>query len=335
MISRGARIVLQLGVTAALLLLLWQLGLGAGLLDRLTGAEPAWLLAGLVWVSAGTVVAAMRWRHTTICVGVEVGLGVAVRELYLALFLNQVLPSGMAGDAVRAWRHGRRAVRERQGGVGSAVRTVIIERVSNVLVVSLLAVTSMMLWSRLPGAMPTVRTWLPLVGVLVVVVAGLAGLVMLARRTGGVIERFTRDLGRVLFAPREAAIQIALGAAVTGTCMGGFYCAVRALGASLSVLELLALVPGVLLAISIPISYGGWGLREAAAVALWGMAGRDGGEALAAAVLYGAVALVASLPGALVLALDRPPSGESSVLAPAEPSEPGAVGGGDVPGPQP
>ncbi len=84
-----------------------------------------------------------------------------------------------------------------------------------------------------------------------------------------------------------------------------FYCAARAVHAPLSFFHLLALVPGALFAMSIPISIGGWGLREASAVALWSMAGLSPEAAMASSVLYGLLSLLGALPGAIVLAVDR------------------------------
>ena len=84
-----------------------------------------------------------------------------------------------------------------------------------------------------------------------------------------------------------------------------FYCAARAVHEPLSVFHLIALVPGALLAMSIPISVGGWGLREASAVTLWTMAGLSPGAALASSILYGILSLLGALPGAVFLAADR------------------------------
>ena len=50
-----------------------------------------------------------------------------------------------------------------------------------------------------------------------------------------------------------------------------------------------------------PISVGGLGPREAVAAALWPLLGHDAAAGAAAALIYGAVILVGSAPGALVL----------------------------------
>lgn len=303
---RAWRLPLQLAVTVILLVALWRLSGGQALLHRLGNADPLWIGAGLGFGTVAGVAAALRWRYTARRIGASLGVYEAIRELYLAMFLNQVLPGGISGDAVRAWRHGRRGADQERVGMGPAVRAVVIERVANQMVVAPCMLASMALWPLLPGALPAARVWAPLTGAAILVGVILAAVLVLSRRAGGGhIDRFLQDTRRALLGRRSTLVQLGLGLLIVGSCAGMFYCAVRAVHATLSPLHLAALVPGVLFSMSIPISIGGWGLREATAVALWTMAGLPHGDALAGSIVYGMLALLASLPGALALILDR------------------------------
>lgn len=304
---RGWRLPLQLAVTVILLVALWRLSGGEALLRRLGSADPLWIGAGLAFATAASVAAALRWRYTARRIGATLGVGRAIREFYLALFLNQVLPGGISGDAVRAWRHGRRPAEQQQRvGMGPAVRAVILERVANLMVMAPCMLASMALWPWLPGARPATRVWAPLTGAAVLIGVILVAVLVLSRRAGGGrIDRFLQDARKALLGRRSVLTQLGLGLLVLGSCAGMFFCAVHAVRATLSPLHLAALVPGVLFSMSIPISIGGWGLREATAVALWTMAGLSHGDALAGSLLYGVLALLASLPGAVALLIDR------------------------------
>jgi len=55
----------------------------------------------------------------------------------------------------------------------------------------------------------------------------------------------------------------------------------------------------VVLAQVLPISVGGWGVREAAAVALLAMAGVDAASALLVSITFGVLIFLATLPGIL------------------------------------
>jgi uncharacterized membrane protein YbhN (UPF0104 family) len=81
-----------------------------------------------------------------------------------------------------------------------------------------------------------------------------------------------------------------------------FLVAARATGTDASVPELLPLALLVLLAAAIPLNVAGWGPREGMAAWAFAAAGLGAAEGATVAVLYGVLALVATLPGGILLA---------------------------------
>lgn len=303
---RGLRLLLQLGVTLVLLGALWRLLDSEDLVHRLRTADPRWLVAGLLLTVPVMLLSALRWCYTARQLDAELGFGHALRELYLSLFLNQILPGGLTGDAIRAWRHGRReAARERQR-MGPAIRAVVIERMAGYLSLGPVVLAGVALWPSLPGAAPAMQIWAPLAGA-VLVIGGLGtALVVFARSgAGGVVDRFFTDVRRALLSRRTLGPQAAYALLLLAGYLAMFYCSAQAAHAPLTLLQLVAIVPAVLLSMAIPLSIAGWGLRETAAVALWAMAGLPAEGALAASILYGLLTLLGSLPGALALLFDR------------------------------
>jgi hypothetical protein len=67
-----------------------------------------------------------------------------------------------------------------------------------------------------------------------------------------------------------------------------------------------AVVLLVLLTAAVPLNVGGWGPREGAAAWAFAAAGLGAAQGVAASVAYGVLALVAALPGVLVLLVTRP-----------------------------
>jgi glycosyltransferase 2 family protein len=61
----------------------------------------------------------------------------------------------------------------------------------------------------------------------------------------------------------------------------------------------------VLLAMVVPLHVGGWGPREGVAAWTFAAAGLGAAQGVATATAYGVMGLVATMPGALVLAGDR------------------------------
>ncbi len=74
----------------------------------------------------------------------------------------------------------------------------------------------------------------------------------------------------------------------------------RAIGLDVGLLECLALVPLALLVAMLLVSIGGWGVREGAFVAAFGLVGVPACDAFGLSVIFGLAVIVAELPGGLV-----------------------------------
>jgi uncharacterized membrane protein YbhN (UPF0104 family) len=81
-----------------------------------------------------------------------------------------------------------------------------------------------------------------------------------------------------------------------------FLVAARAAGTHASAPELLPLALLVMLAAAIPLNVAGWGPREGMAAWAFAAAGLGAAQGATVAVLYGVLALVATLPGGILLA---------------------------------
>ncbi|WP_082574469.1 MULTISPECIES: lysylphosphatidylglycerol synthase domain-containing protein [unclassified Nocardioides] len=81
-----------------------------------------------------------------------------------------------------------------------------------------------------------------------------------------------------------------------------FLVAARAAGTDASLVELLPLALLVMLAAAIPFNVAGWGPREGVAAWAFAAAGLGAAQGATVAVLYGVLALVATLPGGVLLA---------------------------------
>lgn len=84
-----------------------------------------------------------------------------------------------------------------------------------------------------------------------------------------------------------------------------FLVAARAAGTDASLRELLPLALLVLLAAAVPLNVAGWGPREGVAAWAFAAAGLGAAQGATVAVLYGVLALLATLPGAVLLVRGR------------------------------
>lgn len=298
-ISRNIWTLVRLAGGAAILAVLaWRVGAGP-LVDglRLTTGWP--LLAALAITSLTTLCCAWRWRLVAGGLGIEVPLRTAVAAYYRSQFLNATLPGGVVGDVHRAVRHGRDV-----GDVGRSLRAVAWERSSGFAVHLMLTVVVLCLLPWTAGSLQL------LVALPIAVVAGIAVVAVLLRldprRLPARIARgFTTDLRDAVLAPRAwPGILLASAVAVLGHATV-FMIAVRATGAHVSPARLLPLALVVLMASALPTNIAGWGPREGAAAWALGWVGLSPAEGVTVAVVYGVLALIATLPGALVVILGR------------------------------
>ncbi|HZY29363.1 MAG TPA: lysylphosphatidylglycerol synthase transmembrane domain-containing protein [Jiangellaceae bacterium] len=286
------------GGAAILAVLVWRVGVGpfVGWLRLTTG----WALAAAVAItSLTTLCCAWRWRLVAAGLGVDVPLRTAVGAYYRSQFLNATLPGGVLGDVHRGVRHGRAV-----GDLGRSLRSVAWERASGQAVQTVLTVAVLLLLARPAGSQRLA------VACVVTAVVGVALVVVLVHLNPGrlparIARAITTDL-RVAVLPRRAwpGIVVASTVALLGH-VAVFQVAVQATGTDVPAGRLLPLALVVLLASAVPTNIAGWGPREAAAAWAFGAVGLSEAEGVTVAAAYGVLALVATLPGAIVLVAAR------------------------------
>ena len=289
-----ARAALSIGL---LLLLAWWLD-AAQVISRLGQMRPSWVLSALALSVVQVLVSAWRWRFTAGRLGIALPFGEAVREYYLSMFVNQVLPGGVLGDVSRAWRHAN-AQRLTTSPSGPAIRAVVIERLSGQLVMVGVASASVLTLAAGSGTV----AW-------AVLLAGLGAVVALRRwvrapkgddAPSSVGGHLWHDTKAALLTGTALPIQIASSAIVVGSYIVIYLMASLAVGIDTPLSTMLPLVAPVLVSMLIPASIAGWGVREAAAALLWGAVGLTSEDGVVIAIAYGLLVLASSLPGCLVL----------------------------------
>jgi glycosyltransferase 2 family protein len=278
-----------------------RVGLGP-FLEGLRRVDARTVAVAVLIAAVTTTCCAWRWRLVARGLGIDVQLGAGVAACYRAQLLNSTLPGGVLGDVHRGLLHGQDV-----GDVNRSLRAVAWERAAGQAVQITLTVGLLLV---LPSPVRSSAPWLALALVALSVVA-----VVLARsvpdggssRVGRVVRAALSDVRHGLLAPGAwPGVVLTSVVVVAGQSMV-FVVASRTVvpDADLGTLVPLALL--VLLAMAVPLSIGGWGPREGVAAWAFGAAGLGAAAGVTTAVLYGVVSLVAALPGAVVLLLDRRP----------------------------
>jgi len=292
----------RIAATVALLAALaWFLDTKA-VMTALAGADALPILAALVLVQVQIALSAWRWQIIAGKLGLRLPIGLAIGEYYTASLLNLVLPGGVPGDAIRAVRLAKGATTPAWRPV---VRSIILERAAGQMALAGVMVAGFAAWPLvLGGRVPVEAAWL---GIGALVAGCLIALMLAVAAKGGpaavrsAMGGVGVDLRRALAADGAWLTQGALNLTIVAGYVATFALAAAALGHPLPWVGWVTVVPVVLFSMIVPVTIGGWGVREGIAATLWPLLGLDPAIGFATSVLYGLIAVIGSLPGAVFL----------------------------------
>jgi len=303
-VTRTRKALLRALLGLALLAAVLALADVGRVLAQLRQAHPGWLAAGLLAAIASNLVSALRWRALARWLGAEASVRDACRWYFQAIGLNALLPGAVVGGDVY------RAVVLRGAGQDTLASSwsVVLDRVSGLWM--LCAIGGLGAAACAPALGAALR--LPPTGLAALALAGtLAWLALpwclpwlLRRWGGGWLAPLRAAAARPGFGAQlrqqalaSAAVQVLSAAALAA---GGL-----ALGVHQPLAVWAFAIAPVFLMAALPVSVGGWGTREAAAVAALAPFGVAAPAAVGVGVLYGLFGLAQGALGALAFGLPR------------------------------
>lgn len=277
-----------------------------GMLSIVGRADWRWCAAGLVAGLCVQVLAGIRWAALARPLGFEFSRRFFVWRFFEGSFFSLFLPSSIGGDVVKAFRVGDTTSRRLLAGC-----SLLADRLTGVAALGVICA----------GSFLATRYGLGLPATLAVA-AGLLALVMAAFWIGvGSLDRLLRllplpasgreFLGRLLPYQERPSLMVRAVAWSLLVQMGGAT-AVSMLGRAVGVDQPLSLwftvVPLLALAMVLPISINGIGVREGGMKLLLGPHGVPEAPAVAIGVLWLATTVLGGLVGGVLFLLDRKPA---------------------------
>jgi glycosyltransferase 2 family protein len=262
-------------------------------------------LVGLRWYNIVDALAARDQQMTRTAMTAATSVG---------LFFAQVLPN-VAGEGVRAWLLVRLGSNWR-----TAVTSVVIDRALGVGLLVVLGFVVLLLPSGLTALSGYRDVVLIMYGALIL--AGALGLLLAPKIASPLARwRYSRwfatlvaDVHRVLLGPKGPVV-LSIGCLIEAFTIVVVWSVGRAQGLALPLPDAMVLFAVMTGAVAVPISIGGWGLRELAVVSLLGAHGVPAERALLFSVCFGLALAIGWLPGALVWLLFPFPSARRSPSA--------------------
>ena len=283
------------------------------ILTAMRGAKWPLLVLAFVLNFVGFAISITRWKLLLAAQGIVAGYGYLLRSYMSAIFFNNVLPSTIGGDSVRAydsWRLGRSKSR--------AVAVIFTDRFLGMLALMSFAGVAVFLAQRLAAGVPLLRLWLALAAaamlavVWVVLVAParvagwlaripLPGAALLARFAEKVATAFSAFRGNPQVLRRGFLLSLLLQTNV----VVHYYLIGRALDFPVPFHTFFLIIPLSLAVMAIPISINAIGLRENIFAFFFGAYAVTTAEAVAFAWLAYGIAVIHGLMGGIVYASRR------------------------------
>lgn len=305
------------GAPLLLAAVVWLAGPQA-VLAAVRGADIGWLLLGLASATAGNTSSSLRWAELARWLGHPVRAVWAIPVYFRGVAINALLPGAvLGGDMFRAWQLNRDGC-----PMTAATLSVVLDRLSGLWILFALGALALLVGIGSPS-MDVLRarlhvpmTWPTgliavalLVLVLLLPLAGLSALAALAGHgaTPGGKRAMAVELLRRPRALEQYQRQAAASLVVQAFAVGSLYCAARAFGVVLPWWVVAFTAGPIFLFAALPVSFGGWGTREVAAVTAWSIFGIAAPPTVAAAAAFGIYALVQSMLAWLPMPAARTP----------------------------
>jgi glycosyltransferase 2 family protein len=313
-------------IVISVILIVWlvQMINGSQLLQALSGAN-VWFIALMVLVcNADRVLMAYKWNLLLKAKGLRLPLISAVSAYYKSTFWGSLFLPTVGADAVRIFE-----VSKQTGRVEDLVSSVVLERLFGLISVALVGLVSLSLFVVYIDS----NEWLNLVWLAIgVVLAGLILWVSFSKIALGRLFAWTnrwRGLGKIdrIWASYQ---EYANHRRVLGTFLGwsvleqmvsviNWYLVARALHVEIPFVTFLMFVPIIVLAVRMPISFDGFGVREVLAVYFFGLVGVAQSQAFLVAFVTAIIARIATAPLTLYFFLlhrdNAPPAEVNSDLS--------------------
>lgn len=269
--------------------------------DAFTTQDPRSLYMAALFVGLQTLLGGLRWHaiRRALEPGLPAGALHTAKLYYMGNFFNIAMPGTLGGDAARALLLKYEAV-----PLTRALPGIVVDRLVSLLgMVALIASTAPILCAYLNigvawGYIVSFLFWFSLL-------AGYAIVNFLLRKlaelfsypwVGMVIENAHSAMAR----PSLLALSLACAAGAHLCYASAGYALSLGLGMDISWLSCVVFIPLVLLISTMPITLGGWGVREVSMVSLLAMANIPAAHALIVSLQLGLMTVAVSLGGGLV-----------------------------------
>jgi uncharacterized membrane protein YbhN (UPF0104 family) len=303
--KRGFLLVLRVAVSAALIAWLLRRTDFAAVGQAFRAADLRLVGLAVLLIPLGYLASVRRWRLLLRAQGGDAPLSFLLQSLMVGIFFNNLLPSTVGGDAVRAWDTARAGVDR-----ATAVAVVIVDRFVGLLALMLFAAVGLPLAGRLAAQMPQLAVWVAAGAAAMGLAAAL--LFLPSQRLPTLLSRFgglPGKLASALFAFQGKGSVLlrafAWSLALQSLVVLNAWLLASALRVPIPLADFFLIVPLGLFLMMLPVSINGIGVRESSYAFFFRAFGVVASLGVAVAWLDYGLLLLQALAGGVVYAVFR------------------------------
>ena len=237
------------------------------------------------------VLSAYRWMYISSKNGTEMNFLYCLKFYYISTFINNILPGGVVGDIYRAY-----CARESGNNLinlSKSVQGIVFERLSGQIMMFFIFLLSLTFFFLINAKyVAFLYTVLPVLSITFIIYFVVKKMYFNEISSNEIIINFKKIFSGIIFWNHTIiSFFVVLSYIVI------YIISAEAIGLSIDYFTFFVFTPIVLFSMTLPVSIGGWGVREGTALLIAFLLGLSASSSISVAVMYGILNLFCSLPG--------------------------------------
>ena len=237
------------------------------------------------------VLSAYRWMYISSKNGSEMNFLYCLKFYYISTFINNILPGGVVGDIYRAY-----SARESDNNLinlSKSVQGIVFERLSGQIMMFFIFLLSLTFFFLINAKyVAFLFTVVPVLLITFIIYIVVRKIYFNKISSNEIVINFRKIFsGKIFWNHTIISFFVVLSYIVI------YIISAEALGLSIDYFTFFVFTPIVLFSMTLPVSIGGWGVREGTALLIAFLLGLSASSSISVAVMYGILNLFCSLPG--------------------------------------
>ena len=264
---------------------------GVNIVSTIKLVNPIYIIIIIIISFIQYILSAYRWMYISRQTDLDISFLSSLKFYYISTFMNNILPGGIVGDIFRIYYHADN--KNEIFKISKSLQSVIFERLSGQIMLLVFFISSLSLYFILNQKyVAFLYLFLPLL-----IIFSIFKYLFKIKLNKYIRNRKYGENFFKIFTGEVFWRHIILSFFVVISYIFIYIVSAVSLGISIDYFAFLVFSPIVLFSMTLPVSIGGWGVREVTALLISFLLGLSASLSITVAIMYGVLNLICSLPG--------------------------------------